>query len=66
VPPPPVFGLGADHFAHGENPVFVEEHVLGAAKADALRAEIPRLLASRGVSALCPDTQLPGRISPRP
>ena len=32
--------VGADHLAHRENAVLLEEHVLGAAQADALRAEL--------------------------
>ena len=34
-----VVGVGEDHLAHGEDAVVVEEHVLGAAQADALGAE---------------------------
>ncbi len=32
-------GVGEDHFAHGDDAFAVEEHVLGAAKPDALGAE---------------------------
>ena len=35
--------VGEDHLAHGENALGVEEHVLGAAEADPLRAEVARL-----------------------
>ena len=35
--------VGADHLAHGEDAVGLEEHVLGAAEADALGAELARL-----------------------
>jgi hypothetical protein len=35
--------LGEDHLAHGEDAALLEEHVLGAAKADALGAEGERL-----------------------
>ncbi len=34
--------LGEDHLAHGADAGFLEEHVLGAAKADAFRAEFDR------------------------
>ncbi len=34
--------VGKDHLAHGGQPIALEEHMLGAAKADALRAEFPR------------------------
>ena len=33
---------GEDHLAHGGDALLVEEHVLGAAEADALGAEVPR------------------------
>ena len=35
--------VGADHLAHGEDAALLEEHVLGAAQADALGAEVARL-----------------------
>ena len=35
--------LGEDHLAHRDNPLAVEEHMLGAAEADALGAELHRL-----------------------
>ncbi len=38
--------LGQDHLAHGHDPVALEEHVLGAAQADALG---PELAGDRGV-----------------
>ena len=44
---------GQNHFAHGGDAVGLKEHVLGTAKADALRAEVDGLLWRRaGVSAL--------------
>ena len=43
VTPPLVFVLGEDHGAHDVDAVAVEEHVLGAAQADALGAEFTRL-----------------------
>src|SRR6185436_10633187 len=33
---------GVDHLAHADDPLLGEEHVLGAAEADAVRAEEPR------------------------
>jgi hypothetical protein len=44
--------FGQDHLAHGADALGVEEHVLGAAEADALGAELPRRLGIGGVSAL--------------
>jgi hypothetical protein len=45
--------VGQDHLAHGGDAVALEEHVLGAAQADALGAELAGPLgASAGVSAL--------------
>jgi hypothetical protein len=44
--------VGQDHLAHGDDAVALEEHVLGAAEADALGAELAAVLASSGVSAL--------------
>ena len=45
--------VGEDHLAHRVDAVALEEHVLGAAEADALGAELARDLARRrGVSAL--------------
>ena len=45
--------VGEDHLAHARDPLLVEEHVLGAAEADALGAEArARRAASSGVSAL--------------
>ena len=40
---PALLVVGQDHLAHGDDAVAVEEHVLGAAKADALGAELARL-----------------------
>ena len=44
--------VGEDHLAHGADAVLVEEHVLGAAQADAFGAEPTATRASFGVSAL--------------
>jgi hypothetical protein len=35
----PCFGVGQDHLAHGQNPLALEEHMLGAAEPDAFGAE---------------------------
>ena len=40
--------VGNDHLAHGLDAVALEEHVLGAAQADALSAEVDGLLRRRG------------------
>ncbi len=41
---PAVGIVGHDHLAHGDDALAVEEHVLGAAEADALGAEAARVL----------------------
>jgi hypothetical protein len=41
---PLLHGTRDDHFAEGGVPVGIEEHMLGAAQADALRAEAVRIL----------------------
>ena len=38
----PFLVVGDDHLAHRDDAVGVEEHMLGAAQADAFRAEFPR------------------------
>ena len=43
----PLLVVGADHLAHGQDAVGLEEHVLGAAEADALGAELARLARHR-------------------
>ena len=56
--------VGQDHFAHGLDAFAFKEHVLRAAKADALRAEIPgdRCIMRRiGVGA---NAQLFGFVGP--
>ena len=35
--------VGQDHLPHGDDPLVAEEHVLGAAQADALGAELAGL-----------------------
>jgi hypothetical protein len=44
--------VGEDHLAHGVNAVALEEHVLGAAQADARGAERDAFSVCSGVSAL--------------
>ena len=57
-------GGGEDHAAHDRQAVLAEEHVLGAAQADALGAEAARALAASGpLSALARTASWPLRIS---
>ena len=56
--------LGEDHLAHGGDPLGVEEHVLGAAQADALGAELARGAAVGGVSALVRTFRRRLRVGP--
>ena len=54
---------GHDHLAHDREPVLGHEHVLGAAEADPLRAELPRLrrvLGRVGVRAHLQPAELVG------
>jgi hypothetical protein len=44
--------VGQDHLADGDDAVALEEHVLGAAQADALAPNLRAWAASAGVSAL--------------
>ena len=56
--------LGENHLAHGADPGFLEEHVLGAAQPDALAAEFDggaRIVGGVGVDA---DAELAERIGP--
>ena len=57
--------VGHDHGAHVRQAVLGEEHVLGAAQADAFGAEGVAALASRGMSALA-RTPSGDRDRPRP
>ena len=50
--------LGQDHASHDGQPVLAQEHVLGAAQADALRAEVRALAASSPVSALAAHVEV--------
>ena len=49
--------FGADHLAEFVDPALAEEHVLGAAKADALRAERSRLLGVLGRIGIRSDAE---------
>lgn len=49
--------VGADHFAEGADPCGTEEHVLGAAKADTLRAERGSLLCILGRIGIRSDAE---------
>jgi len=63
APPPPRRGVGQDHAAHHREPVFAQEHVLGAAQPDALGPEcagVGCILAGVGVG---PHRQVTGTIS---
>ena len=61
---PALFVVGQDHLAHGDDAVGLEEHVLGAAQADALGAELARGAASSGVSALARTFSRRTRVGP--
>ena len=54
----PVVAFGEDHFAHGVDAIAFEEHVLGAAKADAGRAESEGVCDLLGLSALVRTCQV--------
>ncbi len=49
-------GVGADHFTESSDTVAVEEHVLGTGKADALCAQLTRLLRERGAEVVLGDS----------
>ena len=59
-------GVGADHLADGVDTVIVEEHVLGTAQADALSAELARLLGVAGSIGIGAYLQLAGTCQPTP
>ena len=52
-------GLGEDHPPHHRKAVLAEEHVLGAAKADALRAELSGIRRVGAVVGVCTNGELP-------
>ena len=60
----PGFVVGEDHFAHRQDAVGVEEHVLGAAEADALGAECARGLGVAGRLGIGAHAQAPRLVGP--
>ena len=56
--------IGHDHLAHRVDPVALEEHVLGAAQADALGAEGDGDRRLVGLVGVGPDAQLPRLVRP--
>ncbi len=56
--------VGQNHLAHRQDPFGIEEHVLGAAEADAFGAEAPRGLAVRGRVGVGPYAETAFRIGP--
>jgi hypothetical protein len=56
--------VGQDHLTHGVDAVVLEEHVLGAAQADALGTELAARFASPGVSALVRTLRLAVLVGP--
>ena len=58
-------GVGDDHLAHRHDPVGLEEHMLGAAEADAFRAEFARLTGVLGGVGVGPDLKCAVLIRPR-
>ena len=59
-----VDGVREDHLPHHGQPILGHEHVLGAAKADALRAELARLRGVLGRIGVRPDAQPPEPVRP--
>ena len=56
--------VGEDHLAHGDDAVALEEHVLGAAQADALGAESARRLGVARRVGVGAHLELAGRVGP--
>ena len=56
--------VGQDHLAHGVDAVALEEHVLGAAEADALRAEGDRVGDLVGLVRVGADLQAAELVGP--
>jgi hypothetical protein len=61
-----LFVARQNHGLHVRHAVLGEEHVLGAAQADAFGAELAGALASRGISALARTPNLPRNSSAQP
>ena len=59
-----VLVLGQDHALHDGQALLLEEHVLGAAQADALRAEAARALGVPGVVGVGPHLQAAELVGP--
>ena len=57
-------GVGDDHLAHGHDSVGLEEHMLGAAEADAFRAEGTCLTCVLGSVGIGPDLQCAVLVRP--
>ena len=57
--------VGHDHALHDRQPLGLEEHVLGAAQADALRAVLPGPLGVLRVVGVRADAQAPILVRPR-
>src|SRR5690606_573053 len=62
--PPPITGFREKHLAHGMDALAVEEHVLRAAQADALRPELAGLLRVLWRIGVRADGESPERIGP--
>ena len=57
-------GLGQDHLLHDRQPLVAEEHVLGAAEADALGAELARAGGVLGVVGVRAHVEAPLVVGP--
>jgi len=58
------FVLSENHLAHRADPIFVEEHMLGAAKSDALGAEPERAARIRGRIGIGTNLELARGVGP--
>ena len=61
---PALLVVGEDHLPHGDDPLAVEEHVLGAAEADPLGAERAGLGGVRGRVGVGADLERPDLVGP--
>ena len=62
---PPFLVVGQDHLPHVDDPLALEEHVLGAAQADPLGAELAGLDGVGGRVGVGADLEGPGLVRPR-